>query len=116
MAVKSLRVVCRRVGQAIEAGAAAVAAQCRGIEAWAARAGKPKRAAAPPSLAALEAAVARLAGPDLEASYRNAAGGGAAAHESNVTSLPACSWISWCQWCRACPMPGVCWSTCCSCI
>ena len=55
-----------------------MAEQCRGIEAWAERVGKLKRSDTPPNLAALEAAIARLAGPELEASYRNAAGEGAA--------------------------------------
>ena len=61
--------------QALELGAAAVADQCREIEAWTGRLGKAKRGGEAPSTAALEAQIEALCSADLEAAYRHSAGG-----------------------------------------
>ena len=62
------------LAQAVELGAAAVAEQCREIEAWAARVGKPKRGEDALSTAALEARIEALCAAELEAAYRHSAG------------------------------------------
>lgn len=58
-------------------GSAAVTAQCQAVDAWAARAGKPKRLAAGAAVAApawLQQRIAGLATPEIEHAYRTIQG------------------------------------------